>query len=113
MARYKESIRPVMRDGLVFHHTPFLPLAEPTPWCVLEYAAPDQSASVTALFRTSAAGADAYQFHPRGLHPGRVYTVSLDNTGETFSATGRELAQTGIQVRLEQALLSEMVVIRE
>lgn len=66
---------------------------------------------MAAVFRTSDSGEPAYILRPRGLDPAREYRVTLDNSGGTFHATGRELARDGISVRLEQPLSSELVLI--
>ena len=112
---YKDFIRPTMAGGLVFHHTPFLPLGKSTPWCVLEYARPDGSAALVGVFRTSGAeigqNPDEYILRPRGLDPSRRYNVTLDSSRTQLEATGRELAEHGVRVRLESALTSELVLI--
>ncbi len=113
---YKEVIRPIMENGArVFHHTPFQAHDEPTPWCVLEYARPDRTASVAALFRTSGAptGDDTYLFRPRGLNPGLRYVVTLDNSGMSYQANGADLLVQGVPVRLENVFASEMLIFTE
>lgn len=111
---YKSFLRPILVNCRVFLHTPFLPLDQPTPWCVLEYARPDRGTAAAAIFRTSAepAGAvsDEYLFRPRGLDPARDYTVGMDNGGTTFRAGGAALVRDGIRIRLEQPLTSELVL---
>ena len=109
---YRTTIRPVMGDGRVFHHTPFLPLSEATPWCVLEYARKDASESVAVVMRTSGQAADVYAFRPRGIDPSRRYTVTLDSAGQAFAADGAALMRDGVPVRLEQPLTSELLIMR-
>jgi alpha-galactosidase len=105
---YRGFIRPVMIDGRVFHHTPFLPLTQSTPWCALEYAAPDGSRAVAGVFRTG--DEDTLRFRPRGLDVSRAYDVTLDNRGQTFRAPGRELADGGVLIRLDAPLASELLL---
>ena len=114
IALYKTFIRPVMIDGRVFHHTPFLPLAEATPWCVLEYATADRSAAVAGVFRTSSAAQaeDVYVLRPRGLDLSRRYEVTLDGQSQRFQGTGRELVRDGVPIRLEQPQTSELVLLQ-
>ena len=50
-------------------------------------------------------------YRPRGLLLGQTYQVRMDNRGERFHASGRELQQDGIAVRLEQVLTSELVLV--
>jgi len=111
---YRRHIRPIMLDGLVYHHTPFLRLAELTPWCVLEYGKSDRTATVSAVFRTSGTvegiAPDDYLLRPRGLDPAREYDVRLDNSGTTFRGTGAALSRDGIVIHLEQPQTSELVL---
>lgn len=112
---YKDFIRPVMRDGLMYHHTPFLSHSKVTPWCVLEYAKADASASVAVVFRTADTtendSAEEYVYTPRGLNQAKTYHIQLDSARQKFVATGRELIQQGIQLHLEPNLSSELVMI--
>lgn len=109
---YREHIRPIMRDGLVYHHTPFLKHGEAAPWCVLEYSRKDRNASVAVVMRTSAAGEDTITFRPRGLDPTRLYEVLLDNRGLRYRASGHQLGESGIRMRLEQELASELLLVQ-
>jgi alpha-galactosidase len=108
---YKQFIRPIwLSGGQTYHHTPFQRQGEPTPWCALEYARPDRSAAVAALFRTSSADPeDIFVFRPRGLNPGALYTVTHDNTSLCYRASGAELAREGVPVRLENVFASELL----
>jgi alpha-galactosidase len=114
---YRRLIRPILlRDGRVFHHTPFQPHEEPHPWCALEYARPDRSAAVAVIFRTSSATdqrGDEYCFRPRGLHPTTPYEITTDNSGLSYRATGAELAVHGVMVRLETVFASELLTFEQ
>ena len=114
---YRTYIRPIMIDSLVFHHTPFLKLAEASPWCVLEYAKKDRSASVAVMFRTSAAAEgphpDEYLLRLRGIDHNRRYRVLIDGRRLDYAATGTDLFSSGIRVRLEAPQTSELVIVSE
>lgn len=105
-----------MIEGKVFHHTPMLPLADTTPWCVLEYAKADRSTAVAVVFRTSCAKSgsepDEYLFCPRGIDPAASYRVQLDSRKLGFSAPGELLMREGVRIRLEQPLTSELVLVQ-
>ena len=109
---YKDFIRPLMINGRVFHHTPFLPLADKTPWCVLEYARFDRGAALGAVFRTTDEQGAEYTFRARGLDPELDYQVVLDSGGLRWTAPGWVLMQDGVRVRLEQTQTSELLLIR-
>jgi len=110
---FKKIIRPILIGGKVFHHTPFLPLAEKTPWCVLEYARSDRSAGIAAVFRTADAGTSEYVFKARGLDPSKSYKVILDNSGLGWTDSGKELIRSGIPIRLEEPQTSELLLFQE
>ena len=110
---YKSTLRPILIEGRVFHHTPLRPLSEPTPWCVIEIARPDQREAVAAIFRTSAATSipqDEYEFRPRGLNPALEYEITLDNSGHTFRSPGANLIRHPLRIRLEQPLTSQLIL---
>ena len=98
----------------VYHHTPHIGVSQPADWCVIEYAAPDRARAYAGVFTlsgaTGAGGSREYTLRPRGLDRSRDYAVTLDNSGSTFRAPGQELANTGLSIRLESALTSELVL---
>jgi alpha-galactosidase len=110
---YRSFIRPVLVESRVFHHTPFMPLYGSSPWCVLEYASRDGLRGVAGVFRTSGEGGDEFVLKPRGLRLDRSYRVTCDNRGESFVASGSDLARTGVVVRLANTMSSELVMFAE
>jgi alpha-galactosidase len=107
---FKSDVRPIMVGSRVYHHTPRLEMKSATPWLVLEYAAPDTGRAVATLFRTSEGGEDTWVFRPRGLDFGRSYRVRLLNSGQTVELSGAQLLTSGIPVRLENAMGSQMLL---
>lgn len=107
---YKRFLRPILLECKVFHHTPALPLDEPVPWCVLEYASPDRSRSYAGLFRLPGTGEPTYGFAPRGLDRARRYRVAYDGDGTSIELSGLELMQNGLAIRLENAMSSELLL---
>lgn len=110
LSLFREHIRPVLQEARVFHHTPALPLAEPAPWCVLEYADRAGRRGVAAVFRLTDIGPAEYVFRPRGLDAGQAFDVRLDNEGWTVRMTGRELLEGGVRVYLERPLSSQLLL---
>ena len=45
-----------------------------------------------------------------GVDRSAEYEVTLDNAGQTFRVSGRELAGPGLTIRLDSALTSELVL---
>jgi alpha-galactosidase len=107
---YKNELRPILRDSLVYHHTPLTPYFNESPWLVLEYAAPDKKRSVATLFRTSSLEDPVYHFVPRGLDSSVTYKVTFENRSETVELSGLRLMTEGLPVRLETAGTSEMLL---
>jgi alpha-galactosidase len=110
VAEFKQTIRPIMAGSRVFHHTPVLPMMEPSPWVVLEYATQDAHRAVAGLFRTSQSGDPVYRFFPRGLDLSRNYRVKFGNSGQTVEISGAQLLQEGVPIRLDAALTSELLI---
>jgi hypothetical protein len=79
---FKSTVRPIMINSRVYHHTPLAPMLEPSPWIVLEYATPDAARAAVGLFRTSQDGDPVFRFIPRGLDLGRSYRVTFHNRGQ-------------------------------
>ncbi|MCX6623505.1 MAG: alpha-galactosidase [Acidobacteria bacterium] len=110
---YKEFMRPMLAQCRVYHHTPVLPFAEAGDWAVLEYASADSSRAYAGLFRQSAAGNPEYCFKPRGLKASRRYRVRFDNRGDSAVRSGFDLMQSGLTVRIENGIRSELLLFDE
>jgi alpha-galactosidase len=110
ITEFKSTVRPIMVNSRVYHHTPLLLMMEPSPWVVLEYAAANQNSAVVGLFRTSQSGDSVYRFFPRGLNLSRKYRMKSGNSGQTIEVEGNRLLQEGIPVRLSENLTSEMLI---
>jgi alpha-galactosidase len=107
---YKRKVRPILRDSVVYHHTPLTPYFNQSPWLVLEYASPDKRRDVVTLFRTSNDEDPIYHFVPRGLDASVTYKVTFENRSETVELSGIRLMTDGIPVRLETTGTSEMLL---
>jgi alpha-galactosidase len=107
---YKRELRPILRDSVVYHHTPLTPYFSQSPWLVLEYASRDKKRDVATLFRTSSFEDPVYHFVPRGLDASLSYKVTFENRHETAELSGMQLMTDGIPVRLETTGTSEMLL---
>jgi alpha-galactosidase len=108
---YKSFIRPILPDAKVYHHTPILLLFDVSPWCVLEYAAPDDGREVVGIFRLTGSGDGAYRYRARGIRPNGRYRVRFDNSGDSLEISGYELQRDGLEIRLESPLTSELLLV--
>ncbi|MCL2741078.1 MAG: alpha-galactosidase [Oscillospiraceae bacterium] len=109
---YRELMRPLLGSCLVFHHTPFQPVQSPCERTVLEYAAPDGSLSVLAVFTSSPGDHLGYVAFPRGTVRSADYEVEFLGSGDVCRVTGWELANHGIKVPVGFSMSSEMVVLK-
>lgn len=110
---YRQTAYPIMNNCLVYHHTPVLPMMEPSPWVVLEYATVNKTREMAGLFRTSPSGDPEYRFEPRGLDFSKNYAVHFQNSGEVVEISGAQLLENGIPVRLDENLTAELLVIEQ
>jgi hypothetical protein len=62
------------------------------------------------VFKLNGGAQTEYVFRPRGLNLAQDYKVTLDNTHQTFTISGRELALAGLRVQLDAALTSELIL---
>ncbi|MCC7360964.1 MAG: alpha-galactosidase [Anaerolineales bacterium] len=109
VAFYKDFVRPFAAESRIFHHTPEFTGLEPQGWGVLELAAGDGRRAIAGLFQLASPPADDYVFRPRGLDRSRRYRLTLGNEQQTVELDGAELAETGLTVRLEGALTSQLL----
>lgn len=110
VARYKAFLRPVIRDGQFYHHTPWLRQGVAAPWCVLECASPDRLRAAVVLFRYAADDPGVYALAPRGLARRLRYRVTYDNSGEVVEESGQTLMDEGLRVRVPNRQSSELLL---
>ncbi len=103
-------VRPHLRDGRIYHHTPTLHGAEPQGWGVLETASRDRCRAIIGVFRLSAPGGDTITVRPRGLDRGRRYRVTWDDSGQIAELDGVALMESGLAIRRDGALTSELLL---
>jgi alpha-galactosidase len=107
---YKNFVRPFAADSRIYHHTPTFTGLEPQGWGVLELAAADGSRAIAGLFQLASPQVEEYVLRPRGLDVSRRYRVTFDNHQQSVLLDGAALAQSGLTVRLEGALTSELLL---
>ncbi|MCL2664917.1 MAG: alpha-galactosidase [Defluviitaleaceae bacterium] len=109
---YKNFVRSLIVGCDVYHHTPRANISRDNGWCVIEYAAPDADAALVMLFRNYDYAETEYVFRPRGLDPGKKYKTTFDNESRFIELQGIDLINTGIAIRLERALTSQMLLFK-
>jgi alpha-galactosidase len=109
----KTFCRPIMANWpTVYHHTPTIGLSSPADWLALEYASGDLKQGYAGVFRLSGHGDDEYVLRLRGIDRAQDYDVTFDNSSQTVRVSGLELTRSGLAVRLDSALTSELILYR-
>ena len=108
-ALYKEALRPLIRDAQLYHVSD---RPDGVHWDGMEYWDPKQGKGVLFAFRGTDPEDDAHSFHLSGLCDGDRYHVHFeDGTAPDRVATGTQLRVSGLAVRLNQHLSSELVFV--
>jgi alpha-galactosidase len=107
---YKSFVRPFMPTGRIYHHTPAVDNPEPKGWGVLELASQDRSRGICGLFQLASPDQADYALKLRGLDVSRRYRVTFDSTGQACEVPGFTLVKQGLDIRLEGALTSELLL---
>ncbi len=107
IALYKEKLRPLIRDARLYHISP---RPDGVHWDGMEYWDPRRGQGVVFGFRGSIADEDEHRFVLAGLVAGARYRLHFqDGSAPDREATGRELMEQGLTVRLGAPLSSELV----
>ncbi|MBS6475257.1 MAG: alpha-galactosidase [Clostridiales bacterium] len=110
---YKNFIRKFLPNSLIYHHTPESASFRSGSFSVLELASCSRDRAAITVLTPCTPASDTCTVFPRGLDPAPQYRVVFDNTGCEYTASGRELAQQGILVRIPCALSSELLLIEK
>jgi len=106
-ALYKSQLRPLIRDASL-HHISDRP--DGVHWDAVQYHDSARGKGVVYTFRGSMADEPEHKFMLAGLQPRRRYRLHFeDGSAPDRVATGRELMEAGLTVRLPDPLTSELV----
>ena len=110
-ALYKKELRPLIRDAQLFH---IAARPDGVNWDGAEYWDPSRGKGVVYAFRGSIADELGHRFVLAGLDSAKRYRLHFeDGTAPDREATGRELMQSGLAVRLSAPLSSELVFLKD
>ncbi len=111
IALYKRELRPLIRDARLYHVTP---RPDGVQWDGMQYWDPKRAKGVVFAFRGSIPGETEHRFVLAGLDVSRRYHLHFqDGTALDRTATGSELMNQGLLVRLQNPLSSELVFLTE
>jgi hypothetical protein len=106
---YKSTLRPLIRNGDLYHVGP---RPDGKGWDSTEYFDAANGKGVMYVFRGSADGEATHRFAWKGLQPGHRYRLHFhDGSAPDMVRSGEELMHTGIDVRLAAPDSSELVVL--
>jgi len=106
---YKDEIRPLLPNSIIYHHTPTRSDVLENGYTCLEIAAENKEKGFIAVFSATDTNSNEITVKPNGINKSFNYSVYLDNEHEEFTVSGRELSSDGIQIKLNTALTSELV----
>jgi hypothetical protein len=107
IALYKRELRPLIRDAHLYHVSP---RPDGVHWDGVEYWDPARAKGVVFAFRGSTPDEAEHRFVLAGLDPSRRYQLHFqDGSAPDRIAAGSELMGSGLLVRLQNPLSSELV----
>jgi len=112
--RYREKLRPLIRDGNLFHISP---RPDGVHWDAIEYFNPSTRAGVLYVFRGSSASEPTHTVVLQGLDPNSRYLLRFADgsnpqyLGPDHSFRGRDLQSTGLSLTLPFPNSSELIFI--
>lgn len=110
VAVYKDFIRPFLPGCKIYHATPETKKALEQGYMQLEITAADGTRGALGVFTLPQAPEQAIFAEVRGMDAGKTYRITMDNTGYTYTASGGELLEKGIRVKIAGALSSELIL---
>ncbi|MBQ7153368.1 MAG: alpha-galactosidase [Clostridia bacterium] len=107
---YKEFIRPMLPQSLVYHHTPSRKEMEQAGHIALEIASPEKDRSAVGVFGLDGSRRE-HIVYPRGISEGMNYRVIWDNSGASVTMSGADILRKGISVTIPAGLSSELLLL--
>ena len=106
---YKSFIKPILPDCKVYHHTPEIK-TDSEDFYILEIASPDKKKGAATVFAMASTKKTCESIFLKGIDASLNYKVTLDNSGETYEISGRQLKTHGVEVELPCPLSSELIL---
>lgn len=103
---YKTFIRPFLAESKIYHH---IPDVKNNGFSVLEISSADKTRGAITVFSLSQTNGRC-MICVKGADQSKNYRITLDNSGESFVVSGREIKQNGIVVDIPSSMSSELVL---
>ena len=104
---YKDFIRPFLGDSNIYHHTPDLTDSDA---CVIELSSRNKAKGVIGIFTLCGSGEKTVNIIPKGIDTSATYKITLDNKRDSYTISGSELKNKGINAYVPCSLSSELVI---
>ena len=108
---YKEFIRPIQNKVKLYHHTPVVGGFSGKGWVVSEAILPDGSKGYININRLPGCTDDMFQLKLKGVNCSAEYILTDAADGKVFMVPGYKLYSEGIQLSLDGALTSRMIML--
>ena len=106
---YKNFIRPILPECKIYHLTP----EEKEGYNLLQIVSRDGVKSALTVITLRDVQNGIVPVRLKGLHEGKTYRVTFDNSGNMLTLLGYELMTKGLSVRLSSSFTSELVLLEE
>jgi hypothetical protein len=110
---YKEFIRPILPDSLIYHHTSETDKAHKNGFVSLEIATPNKTKGAITVFSTENNNGNSITIKPKGVAINKNYKIWLDNDRVSFNISGFSLINNGILINLNSPMISELILFEE
>ncbi len=110
---YKDFIRPMLPTSRMYHHTMNMTSATEQNHLVMELASAERNKAAITVFTLPGWEHGTVTVYPKGLDVTKTYQVTLDNSGDTYTVSGRELCQKGVTTFPLGTMDSELILIEE
>lgn len=111
---YKTKLRPLIRDGSLYH---ILPRPDGIHWDGVQYADTDAAGEIKGaafLFKPSPEAGGTTHICLQGLDPDAEYRLGFEDRPEqNRTVTGKELSEKGIDVQIAESVGSEIIWIMQ
>lgn len=113
IALYNETVRPMHESGSkIYHHTPDLGGDDPQGNGILELTNEDGTSAILGVFALSDPETDTVKVRFRGLDISKKYELKFDNQPGTTKISGYALMNTGVNVTLPSAFVSQLLIVK-
>lgn len=110
---YKDFIRPMLPTSRMYHHCGDCSSARQKGCLILELASEMRDRGAITVFTLPGWEHDSIRVYPKGLDCSKEYRITMDNSGDSYTISGRELCENGITTFPLGTMTSELILMEE